>query len=124
MNPIRILTPSKWISFAATFAVALTLVQPAHAAGAASRDNALAVFRAGSPAEIVHVVSGAVPSHAEEAVTLSDANCDPDAKGISHCLNALKLSDGQTIVVRHDHDMRYMPCLAPGEKVEVKPGKN
>ncbi|MGP6156816.1 MAG: hypothetical protein ACLPYS_04765 [Vulcanimicrobiaceae bacterium] len=122
MNTSTTVNLPKWGTLAATFGLALTLVSPANAGTTATHDTALAVLRSGAAPEIVHVVSGAMPSHAEEAVTLSDANCQPDAKDVSHCLNALKLADGRTIVVRHDHDIRYVPCLAPGEKVQVRPG--
>jgi hypothetical protein len=41
--------------------------------------------------------------------------------GISNCLNRIRLEDGRAIAVRHPHDMREVPCLAPGEPVRVVP---
>ena len=104
-----------------TFIIAAALVSPASADPVAARDKTISVLRAGSPPEIVHVVTGTMPSRAMAAVTLTDENCQPDARGMSHCLNELQLANGQTILVRHDHDMRVVPCLTPGEKVQVAP---
>jgi hypothetical protein len=121
MNTFQTANLTKCATLVATLGLALSLAAPAAAAPSPHHDKALEVLRTGSAPEIVHVVSGDAPSRAEAAVTLSDANCQPDARGVSHCLNALRLADGRTIVVRHDHDMRYIPCLAPGERVGVKP---
>jgi hypothetical protein len=59
------------------------------------------------------------PAVATTATVLTDTNCMPDHAGISHCHNALRLADGSTITVRHDHDMRRDPCFTPGETVRV-----
>jgi hypothetical protein len=106
---------------ALTFIIAAGVASPAFASPAAARGKVIAVLRAGSAPEIVHVVTGPVTSRAMAAVTLTDENCQPDNRGMSHCLNDLKLANGQTILVRHDHDMRVVPCLTPGEKVQVAP---
>jgi hypothetical protein len=63
------------------------------------------------------LVRGAIA--AGDAVVLSDESCVPDAAGISHCVNAMLLADGSTIVVRHPHDMMKIPCLEPGEHVRI-----
>lgn len=70
--------------------------------------------------DIVVLRNGNIPDHPIKAVVETDTNCAPDVKGISHCGNRLKLSDGKTIEVRHDHNMRIYPCLTPGETVEVR----
>jgi len=62
-----------------------------------------------------------MPDRGVPAEVLTDEDCAPDPSGISHCRNALRLEDGRTIVVRHPHDMRQVPCLTPGERVVVKP---
>ena len=64
---------------------------------------------------------GALPSGRTTAVVLSDTECAPDASMISRCRNELRLADGNTVVVRHPHDMRNVPCLAPGERINVVP---
>ena len=70
---------------------------------------------------VVVLKSGKGLTHPMKAVVETDTNCDPDANGISHCSNRLRLSDGQSIEVRHDHNMRTSPCLVPGETVDVRP---
>jgi hypothetical protein len=64
---------------------------------------------------------GAMPTGRTTAVVLSDTECAPDASMISRCRNGLRLADGNRVVVRHPHDMRNVPCLAPGERVTVVP---
>jgi hypothetical protein len=62
-----------------------------------------------------------MPHAALDGTVLSDEDCAADAMGISNCLNRIRLEDGRTIAVRHPHDMREVPCLAPGEPVRVVP---
>jgi hypothetical protein len=64
---------------------------------------------------------GVMPAHETAGVVMSDTECTPDASMISHCRNEIRLQDGSTIVLRHPHDMRYIPCLAPGERVDLVP---
>lgn len=75
---------------------------------------------ASTPDGPVHVVllRGAVevPS---VATVLSDENCEPDVHGYSHCMNELELPDGERIAVRHTHRMSEVPCLSPGERVNL-----
>ncbi len=70
---------------------------------------------------LAYAVSGLPPAAATEATVLSDESCQPDRLGVSHCLNALRLGDGRTLTVRHDHRMADSPCLRPGERVLVRP---
>jgi hypothetical protein len=67
------------------------------------------------------LVSGRLPS-AQIATVRTDEDCAPDEAGISHCLNKLELADGSHIVVRHSHDMNRIPCLSPGEQVNIRSG--
>jgi hypothetical protein len=69
---------------------------------------------------VVDLLAGALPRQGRvTAVVLSDTDCTPDARGLSHCTNELLLADGERISVRDNHDMRRYPCLTPGETVEV-----
>jgi len=70
--------------------------------------------------ELVFLVKGKMPRRATTATVLTDTSCAPDAHGISHCVNALRLASGRRITVRHDHSMLNDPCLAPGEHVRVR----
>lgn len=70
---------------------------------------------------VVVLKSGKIPSGAIRAVVETDTDCTPDANGISHCNNRLRFFDGQSLDVRHDHNMKIYPCLTPGETVELKP---
>lgn len=67
------------------------------------------------------LVSGTMPAAATQATVLSDEECQPDARGVSHCLNRLRLWDGSEIQLRHPHVMTKVPCLAPGERVRLVP---
>ena len=48
---------------------------------------------------------------ATEGDVLSDEDCGADIRGISNCLNRIRLADGTKISVRHPHDMRDVPCF-------------
>jgi hypothetical protein len=48
----------------------------------------------------------------------SDSNCQPDQQGVSHCLNQLEIGS-TTVMVRHHHKMSEVPCLTPGETVNI-----
>ena len=66
------------------------------------------------------LMSGSLPSTAVMATVLSDENCAPDAQGISHCTNKLRMDGGAEMTVTHPHRMAEVPCLAPGERVSVQ----
>ena len=65
--------------------------------------------------------SGEMPHEPMMAEVLTDTDCAPDADMVSRCRNEMELQDGRRIVVRHPHDMRHVPCLAPGEQVRLVP---
>ncbi|MGE5357682.1 MAG: hypothetical protein ACM3NQ_01605 [Bacteroidales bacterium] len=67
------------------------------------------------------LIEGSLPKTRVMAEVLTDTECSPDANMISRCRNEMRLSNGEKIVVRHPHDMRHIPCLAPGEKVRLVP---
>ncbi len=89
----------------------VVFVFPGEASGVS---ESATVLRAG-------VVEGVPPSAVTVATVLTDEDCAPDAQGISHCLNELRLPDGTVLTVRHPHDMSKVPCLTPGEQVELRP---
>lgn len=68
----------------------------------------------------VQLRNGTMPTRGAPAEVLTDEDCAPDASGMSRCRNVLRLKDGRTMVVRHPHDMRQVPCLTPGEHVFVR----
>lgn len=65
--------------------------------------------------------AGAMPHEPTIGEVMSDTDCAPDATMISRCRNEVRLADGSTIVLRHPHDMRTIPCLAPEEQVLLVP---
>ena len=67
------------------------------------------------------LIEGRLPDAPVMAEVMTDTDCAPDAEMISHCRNEMQLSNGEKIVVRHPHDMRDVPCLAPGERVRLVP---
>lgn len=65
--------------------------------------------------------AGAMPHEPMMAEVLTDTDCTPDERMVSRCRNEVELANGDKIVLRHPHDMRSVPCLAPGEQVRVVP---
>ncbi len=68
----------------------------------------------------VPVVKGRISKPVTGLVT-TDANCMPDAQGLSHCFNNIRLSSGELITVQNTHKMSIHRCLRPGEYVKVQP---
>jgi hypothetical protein len=66
-------------------------------------------------------LKGSIPKGAVAATVMSDEECTPDAEGVSHCINRLRLAGGRVLVVRHPHRMMEVPCLSPGEHIRVRP---
>lgn len=66
---------------------------------------------------------GAMPNRPMMAEVMTDTDCAPDAQTISRCRNVMRLADGRQIVLRHPHDMTRIPCLAPGERVQLIPAR-
>lgn len=50
---------------------------------------------------------------------LTDTNCTPDARGLSHCHNSIAFADGSRIAIVDNHQMSRHRCLRPGERVRV-----
>lgn len=78
---------------------------------------------ASRPGVLLHgrLVEGPMPNTATEGTVLTDEDCGADFRGVSNCLNRIRLADGREIAVRHPHAMADVPCLAPGEPVHVVP---
>ena len=78
----------------------------------------------GPGARLTHVrmVHGTLASRMR-ATVLTDTRCTPDRQGVSHCLNRMRLANGATVTVVHDHRMMDMPCLSPGEHVLLRPSR-
>lgn len=66
------------------------------------------------------LLSGRLGAAPMMATVLTDENCAPDAHGVSHCTNRLRMDDGSTMTLMHPHRMSEVPCLAPGERVSVR----
>lgn len=67
------------------------------------------------------LVGGRMPHAPTSGVVLTDEDCAADFRGVSNCLNRIRLEDGREIAVRHPHRMSDVPCFAPGEPVQVVP---
>jgi hypothetical protein len=78
--------------------------------------------RPSAPGGALHavLVSGTIPAAPTMATVRSDENCTPDPMGYSHCLNMLLFDGGEKMTVVHTHRMSEVPCLAPGERIEVR----
>ena len=94
--------------------------EAARSAGA----RTLLVFRGSEPSPStsptslrVQLVSGSLS--ADAAVVLTDENCAPDALGVSHCLNRLRLPGGRGAGGPPSADMMDIPCLESGESVRL-----
>lgn len=77
---------------------------------------------ASSPEGPLHasLIDGEAPIAATVATVLSDEDCAPDAQGYSHCRNEMEMPGGEVVAVRHVHRMTEVPCLYPGERVNVR----
>ncbi|HMQ33919.1 MAG TPA: hypothetical protein PKD53_24520 [Chloroflexaceae bacterium] len=64
--------------------------------------------------------AGTIPEGATTATVLTDTNCEPDADGVSHCLNDLQIGN-VVVTVQHHHQMHSVPCLSPDEIVTLMP---
>jgi hypothetical protein len=104
----------------ALFALILATAAPAMAGGGTVRVDR-PQKGVGAKVTTVHILRGAVHARHMSATVLSDTRCNPDANGVSHCLNRMRLADGSVITVQHDHMMMNMPCLSPGEHVVLTP---
>ena len=60
------------------------------------------------------------PSSAQFGEVITDENCQPDAHGVSHCRNNIRMKNGAIIRVQHAHRMHEVPCLLPGERVRLR----
>lgn len=72
---------------------------------------------------LLQLREGGVPA-GETAITgtiLSDTDCAPDADGINHCKNEIRLEDGSVLKGVNNHRMSVNRCLKPGETVKVSP---
>ena len=105
-------------------AKAAKVVDRSHVRPAAMRT--LVVHRAAMPGASVagmpmhaKLTSGAAPSRPMVGTVMSDSDCGPDATGLSHCRNVIRMPGGHKMVVRHPHRMSDVPCMTPGEKVRV-----
>ncbi|TNB47343.1 hypothetical protein FF124_14345 [Martelella lutilitoris] len=72
---------------------------------------------------LLQLLEGGVPA-GETAINgtiLSDTDCAPDADGINHCKNEIRLEDGSVLKGVNNHRMSVNRCLKPGEAVTVSP---
>lgn len=114
--------------------VAFTGFEPGQAPGISSHGRPIANVRTvivtddattevsmpGRPLRAV-LMAGTMPSGPMMGTVLSDENCAPDAQGVSHCTNRLRMEGGIEMTVMHPHRMADVPCLAPGERISVQP---
>lgn len=56
-----------------------------------------------------------------QGIVLTDTHCNPDAQGLSHCHNVIRLKNHQTIKVIDTHNMMHYGCLRIDELVSVTP---
>lgn len=84
----------------------------------ASEDDTLPEVKSEQRFMMSDLRQGELPAGASLATVLTDTNCEPDAQGVSHCLNELQLESGR-VTVQHHHAMMEVPCMSPGEQVNV-----
>lgn len=70
---------------------------------------------------LLQIVEGNVPATklSVSGTVTSDATCEPDAQGFSHCHNTILLAEGAQVTVVNTHLMNRHPCLYPGERVSI-----
>lgn len=82
-------------------------------------DDSIGISEPGRQLRAV-LAEGTIPTAPTMATVMSDENCAPDAQGVSHCRNRLRMEDGTEMAVTHPHRMSEVPCLSPGEQVRVQ----
>lgn len=104
------------------------VVTSAHPAPTGPEQRTVDVYRgeeptASEPGPLLRAqgVKGSIPARPVRAMVLTDEDCAPDAQGVSHCINRVRLSSGKMLVLKHPHNMTDVPCLAPRERVTVRP---
>lgn len=105
---------------------AATHTDTAHTAPTATRTLVVSAMREPAPslpgATMRAVrVGGTIPARASLASVMTDEDCAPDAAGVSHCINKVRLQSGAVLTVRHPHRMAQVPCMTPGERIRVQP---
>ncbi|HED14683.1 MAG TPA: hypothetical protein ENI62_13695 [Gammaproteobacteria bacterium] len=70
---------------------------------------------------LLQFARGRTLAKGEQAIGIvaSDTNCKPDALGLSHCNNIIRLANGGRITVIDTHKMSANPCLRPGEGITL-----
>ena len=71
---------------------------------------------------VAPVIAGSMESlgsGSRVGTVLTDTNCSPDARGLSHCHNGIAFDDGSRITITDNHQMSRHRCLRPGERVRV-----
>lgn len=68
---------------------------------------------------LLQLMDGQLPPAGVRAsgMVLSDTNCEPDAQGLNHCRNGIRLADGTVFNAIDNHMMSRFRCLQPGETV-------
>lgn len=69
---------------------------------------------------VLQLIEGEAPTGAATGMVLSDTQCAPDAQGINHCHNEIRLPDGRTITVIDNHRMMVNRCLNPGDRLTLE----
>ncbi|MFB6469425.1 hypothetical protein ACE38V_22070 [Cytobacillus sp. Hz8] len=69
---------------------------------------------------IVKIKSGSLSSPVKAKV-LTDDNCDPDSKGLSHCNVVVALQNEKQIKFVMTHNMMNYPCLNLQSTIELSP---
>lgn len=69
---------------------------------------------------IVKIIEGHIVAPTQ-GVVLTDTHCNPDAQGLSHCHNVIRLKNHQTIKIIDTHNMTHYGCLRIDEPVSVAP---
>ena len=67
---------------------------------------------------IVKIIEGHLVAPAQ-GVVLTDTRCNPDAQGLSHCHNVIRLKNHQTTKVIDTHNRMHYGCLRIDESVSV-----
>jgi hypothetical protein len=85
-----------------------------------SLDHAGVSDRPQGPLE-ARLEDGTLPDTPMLATVVDEGTCTLNATGVSRCLNELRMSDGGTLDVWHNHRMPQIPCMEAGEQVLVEP---
>lgn len=123
LRPVRALL--LWALAAGTFAAGAAAPQPAAAPVATPQPVPPGVGlkfwqdNESNGRYVLQVIEGTAPKAGKRIIGIvtTDTDRDPEAQGVSHCHNVVKMADGTQMTVIDSHNMHRFRCLGAGDQM-------